>query len=91
MRMIVAKDFFFFEKLSQYSISPVVTIYKQLRSWVRLPSEQIFLGFNGVCAFSGRRRSRRQRSTCDDFVNLEDLPAQSLEGAYRGRVACMYS
>ena len=31
-----------------------------------------FLGFNGVCAFSGRRRSRRQRSACGDFVNLED-------------------
>ena len=37
-----------------------------------------FLGFNGVCAFNGSRRSRRQRSVCGDFVNLEDLPAQFL-------------
>jgi hypothetical protein len=36
-----------------------------------------FSGVNGVCAFSGRRRSRRQRGACGDFVNLEDLPAQS--------------
>jgi hypothetical protein len=28
--------------------------------------------FNGVCAFSGRRRSRRQRDVC--AVSLEDLP-----------------
>jgi hypothetical protein len=29
-------------------------------------------GFNGVCAFSDRRRFRRQRGVC--AVNLEDLP-----------------
>ena len=29
------------------------------------------------CALSGRQRSRRQRGVCGDFVNLEDLPAQS--------------
>jgi hypothetical protein len=34
-------------------------------------------GFNGVCFFSGRRRSCCQRGACGDFVNLEDLPAQS--------------
>ena len=28
-------------------------------------------------AFSGRRCSHRQRGACGDFVNLEDLPAQS--------------
>jgi hypothetical protein len=32
---------------------------------------------NDVCAFSGKRRSRRQRGACGDFVNLVDLPAQS--------------
>jgi hypothetical protein len=53
---------------------------------------QNFLEFNGVCAFSSRRRFRRQRSTCGDFVNLKDnLPAQSLGGAHKGRVACVYS
>ena len=52
---------------------------------------QNFLKFNGVGAFSGRRRFCRQRSACGDFVNLEDLPAQSLRSAYRGRVACVYS
>ena len=35
------------------------------------------LRFNGVCEFSGRRRSRRQRGACGDFVNIEDLLAQS--------------
>jgi hypothetical protein len=34
-----------------------------------------FSEFNDVCAFSGRRRFRRQRGACGDFVNLEDLPA----------------
>ena len=53
--------------------------------------ESEFLEFNGVCAFSGRRRSCRQWSACGDFINLEDLPAQSLGGAHRGRVACVYS
>ena len=28
-------------------------------------------------SWSGRRRSRRQRGACGDFVNFEDLPAQS--------------
>jgi hypothetical protein len=46
-------------------------------SWVRLPVGMNFSGFNGVCAFSGRRRSRRQRGAYGDFVSLEDLPAQS--------------
>ena len=36
-----------------------------------------FLGFNDISAFSGRRRGRRQRGASGDFVNLEDLPAQS--------------
>jgi hypothetical protein len=36
-----------------------------------------FSGFNGVCAFSGRRSSRRQRGACGDFINLKDLSAQS--------------
>jgi hypothetical protein len=43
------------------------------------PVRANFSGFNGVCAFSGRRRSRRQRGACGDFVNLEDFPAQSLK------------
>ena len=39
----------------------------------------------------GRQRSRRQRSDCDDFVNLEDLPAQSLGDVHRGRVCvCVF-
>ena len=29
------------------------------------------------CALSGRQRSRRQRDVYGDFVNFEDLPAQS--------------
>ena len=29
------------------------------------------------CAFSGRRRERRQLGICGDFVNLENLLAQS--------------
>ena len=29
------------------------------------------------CAFNGRRHFRRQRDVCGDFVNLEDLLAQS--------------
>jgi hypothetical protein len=36
-----------------------------------------FPEFNGVCAFIGRPRSRRQQDDCGDFVNLEDLSAQS--------------
>jgi hypothetical protein len=45
---------------------------------VRLPVGANFSGFNDVYAFSGRRRSRRQQGACGDFVNLEDLSAQSL-------------
>jgi hypothetical protein len=41
------------------------------------PRENEFSGFNGVCGFSGGRRSRRQRGVCGDFVDIEDLPAQS--------------
>jgi hypothetical protein len=29
----------------------------------------------GLCDFSYRRRSRRQRGASGDYVNLEDLPA----------------
>jgi hypothetical protein len=36
-----------------------------------------FSEFNGACAFRGRRRFRRQRGVCGDFVNLEDLPTRS--------------
>jgi hypothetical protein len=50
-----------------------------------------FSGFNGVCAFSGRRRSRRQRDACGDFVNLEDLPAQSSKMLLGVWFACVYS
>ena len=53
--------------------------------------EPFFFEFNVVCALNGRRRCRRQRSVYSDFVNLEDLPAQSLGVAHRGRVACVYS
>ena len=35
-----------------------------------------FLEFN-YCFCSGRRHSCRQRGACGDFINLEDLPAQS--------------
>jgi hypothetical protein len=49
-----------------------------------------FSGFNGICAFSGRRRSRRRRGACGDFVNLEDLPVV-FEDAPRGRVCvCVF-
>ncbi|TVU46182.1 hypothetical protein EJB05_05701 [Eragrostis curvula] len=48
-----------------------------------------FLGFSGICAFSDRRRGRRQRGASGDFVNLEDLSAQSskmlIGGRRRGR------
>jgi hypothetical protein len=40
---------------------------------------------------SGRRRSRRQRCVCGDFVNLEDLPAQSSKMLLRVGFACVYS
>jgi hypothetical protein len=39
------------------------------------------------CAFSGRRRSRRLRGAYGNFVkSQDDMPAQSFEGAHRGRV-----
>jgi hypothetical protein len=31
------------------------------------------------------------RGAGGDFVNLEDLPAQSFGDTYKGRVACVYS
>ena len=39
-------------------------------------------------SFSGRQCTRRYRGASGGFVNLEDLPAQSLGGAHR--VACVY-
>ncbi|CAN6196470.1 unnamed protein product [Urochloa humidicola] len=48
-------------------------------------------GFNRRYSFSGRRRARRQRGANGDFVNLEDLPAQSFGAAHRGRVAYVCS
>ena len=41
------------------------------------PHRNKYSGISRCCAFSDRRRSRRQRGACGDFVNLEDLPAQS--------------
>ena len=32
-----------------------------------------------------------QQVVCGDFINLEDLPAHSLKGAYRDRIACVYT
>jgi hypothetical protein len=55
-------------------------------SWLRLLVGANFSRFNGVCAFSGRRHYRRQRVACGDFVNLEDLPAQSSKMLLGGRV-----
>jgi hypothetical protein len=46
-----------------------------------------FSRFNGVCAFSGRRRSRRQQGACGGFVNLEDLRAC----IHRDKCACVVS
>ena len=41
----------------------------------------------GGILFSGRRRSRRQRDVCGDFVNLNTRPlAQSFGGAHTSRV-----
>jgi hypothetical protein len=62
-----------------------------LKSWVRLVVGANFSGFNGLCAFSGWRRSRRQRGACGDFVNLEDLPAQSSKILLGIGFACVYS
>jgi hypothetical protein len=45
-----------------------------------------FSGFNGVCAFSG---FRRQRGACGDFVNLEDLLAQSSKMLLGVEFACV--
>jgi hypothetical protein len=50
-----------------------------------------FSGFNGVCAFSDMRRTRRQRGACGDFVNLEDLPAQSSKMLLWVGFECVYS
>jgi hypothetical protein len=49
-----------------------------------------FSGFNSVCAFSGRRRSRRHRGACGDFVNLEDSPAQFLKMLLGVGFACVF-
>ena len=51
-----------------------------------------FLGFNGICVFSDRRRSRRQRSVCGDFINLEELPIGVGLRAYihRDECACVF-
>ena len=43
------------------------------------------------CALSGRRRSRRQRGVCSDFVNLEHLSAQSLKMLIGVGFAYVYS
>lgn len=54
--------------------SPVVTrasVVLEILSSIFM--EANFLGFNGIYAFSSRRRFRRQRSVCYDFVNLENL------------------
>ena len=39
--------------------------------------------------FNGRRRARQHRGNCDNLINLEDLLAQSLGGAYI-EVVCTY-
>lgn len=39
------------------------------------------------CSFSGRRRFRRLRGACADFVKSQDvMPAQYLGSAHRGKV-----
>ena len=38
-----------------------------------------YSGISRRCALSGRQRYRRQRDACGDFVNLENLPTQSLK------------
>jgi len=48
-------------------------------------------GFNSVCAFSGRRCSRRQQGAYVDFVNIEDLLAQSSKMLIWVGFACVYS
>jgi hypothetical protein len=49
------------------------------------------LAINDVCAFSGKRRSRRQRGTSGEFVNLEDLPVRSSKMLLVGGFAYRYS
>ena len=39
--------------------------------------------------FNGRRPARQHRGNCDNLINLEDLLAQSLGGAYI-EVVCTY-
>jgi hypothetical protein len=46
--------------------------------------------YNGVCAFSGRRCSRRQWGARGDFVNLEDLSSQSSKMFLRVGFACVF-
>jgi hypothetical protein len=46
--------------------------------------------YNGVCAFSGRRCSRRQWGARGDFVNLEDLSFQSSKMFLRVGFACVF-
>jgi hypothetical protein len=67
----------------------VVTVAPQVLG--STPVGANFSGFNGVCAFSGSRRSRRQRGACGDFVNLDDLPAQSSKMLLGVGFACVYS
>lgn len=50
---------------------------QHLRSCVRLPVRANIPGFQQIYTFIGRRRSCQQRGECDDFVNLDDLLAQS--------------
>ena len=64
--------------------------------WVRvLDSAQMLIysrlipEFNRRYSFSDRRHVRRQRDTCSDFINLENLLAQSL-GVVIGVTLCAY-
>ena len=49
----------------------------QSMEWISIPASLNFLHNERRYVLSYMRRSRRQRDVCGDFVNLEDLPAQS--------------
>ena len=55
------------------------------------PHGSEYSGILRRCAFSGRRCSRRQWGAYGDFVNLEDLPAQSSKMLIGIEFAYVYS
>ena len=56
-----------------------------VRVFCEKKSSQFTFNVHSCWSFNGRRYAS------GDFINLEDLSAQSVEDAHRGRVACVYS